>query len=59
MGHATKLWVARYAVNPFDSPKSVEKWVARFWNVSEERVTNAQVKVNTKANIKQGNTNLL
>ncbi len=35
--------MARYGVNFIESPKSVEKWVARLWNVSEERVVNAQV----------------
>ena len=32
---------APYAVNLIEFPKSVEDWVARLWNVSEERVINA------------------
>ncbi len=39
--------VRPYVVNPIDLQKSVEKWVARLWNVSEESVINAQVKFTT------------
>ena len=41
--HGERRRVARYAVNLIESPKSVEKWVARLWNVSEERGTQLRV----------------
>ncbi len=40
-------WMPLYAVNLFDLQKGDEEWVARLWNVSEERVINAQVKFTT------------
>ncbi len=42
-----ELRVPLYAVNLIDLQKGDEKWVARLWNVSEERVINAQVKFST------------
>ncbi len=46
MAQASSLWklepcMACYAVNLIDLPIRDEKWVARLWNVSEERVINA------------------